>query len=36
MVAGNIGRITTSGTVAEFAVPTAGSYPFGIAALSDD
>jgi len=29
-VAGKIGRITTSGVITEYAIPTANSYPYGI------
>jgi virginiamycin B lyase len=32
---GKIGRITTSGVITEFAIPTANSFPFGITAGPD-
>ena len=34
-VAGKIGRITTSGVITEYAIPTANSYPYGITTGSD-
>src|SRR4029077_12914473 len=34
-VAGKIGRITTSGVITEYSIPTANSYPYGITTGSD-
>lgn len=34
-VAGKIGRITTSGVITEYAIPTASGYPYGIVAGPD-